>query len=154
MAGRPTKRACCARKSSAFRSGFEGEVAADLARCDIEYGYESVAISYVIPERSAKYTPDFLLLSNDILIETKGNLTREDRKKHLLIKKQYPDLDIRFVFGRSANKISKQSKTTYAKWCETHGFLYADKRIPAEWLNEQPCEKRTLALHEARLKDA
>ena len=33
-------------------------------------------------------------------------------------------------------KISKQSKTTYGMWCEKHGFLYAAKVVPQEWIDE------------------
>ena len=32
-----------------------------------------------------------------------------DRKKHLLIKEQHPELDIRFVFSRAGNKLSSKS---------------------------------------------
>lgn len=60
----------------------------------------------------------------------------EDRKKHLLIRKQRPDLDIRFVFDNPNSRTSKQAKMTYAKWCDKHGFLYAKKLIPEEWINE------------------
>jgi hypothetical protein len=51
-----------------------------------------------------------------------------------LIKQQHPELDIRFVFSNSRSRISKQSKTTYADWCEKNGFMFADKSIPKEWL--------------------
>lgn len=69
-------------------------------------------------------------------METKGRFTATDRKKHLLVKAQRPDLDIRFVFSNSRAKLNKGSKTTYADWCNKHGFLYADKLIPTEWLDE------------------
>jgi hypothetical protein len=59
----------------------------------------------------------------------------EDRKKHLLIREQYPNLDIRFVFTNSKAKINKGSKTTYADWCDKNSFKYADKLIPKEWFN-------------------
>jgi hypothetical protein len=62
--------------------------------------------------------------------------TAKDRRKHTLVKKQHPHLDIRFVFTRSNSRLSKQSKTTYAEWCVKQGFLYADKKIPEDWLNE------------------
>lgn len=93
-------------------------------------------IEYTIPERGAKYTPDFILLHNGIIIEGKGILDAEDRKKHLLIKQQHPDLDIRFVFSRSAAPIYKGSPTTMAAWAEHHGFKYADKLVPQAWLDE------------------
>ncbi len=32
--------------------------------------------------------------------------------------------------------ISKNSKTTYAIWCEKNGYKYADKEIPEEWFLE------------------
>ena len=96
--------------------------------------FEAAKIEYLKPARTAKYTPDFLL-PNGIIIESKGRFVTADRQKHLLIQKQHPDLDIRFVFSNSRSRISKQSKTTYAMWCEKHGFLYADKLIPEEWLD-------------------
>jgi hypothetical protein len=52
------------------------------------------------------------------------------------VKKQHPELDIRFVFTSSKNKISKASKTSYADWCDKNGYKYADKFIPDEWFNE------------------
>lgn len=61
---------------------------------------------------------------------------KEDRDKHLWVRKQNPRKDIRFVFGNSKNKIAKGSNTTYASWCKKNGFLYADKRIPWGWLIE------------------
>ena len=54
-----------------------------------------------------------------------------------LIKKQYPELDIRFVFMNANNKIYKGSKTTYAMWANKHGFEWAEKNIPEEWLKNE-----------------
>lgn len=82
-----------------------------------------------------KYTPDFVL-PNGIIIETKGRFTAADRKKHLLIKEQHPEFDIRFVFSNSRTKLNKGAKSSYGEWCSKHGFLYADKVIPQEWLDE------------------
>ena len=59
-----------------------------------------------------------------------------DRKKHLLIKEQHPELDIRFVFSSSKAKLSKGSKTTYALWCTKNGFKFADRLIPRAWLKD------------------
>lgn len=96
--------------------------------------YESSKIEFTRPAKSSKYCPDFHL-PNGIIIETKGRFLTDDRQKHLLIKSQRPELDIRFVFSNSRAKISKQSSTTYAMWCEKNGFLFADKLIPRQWLN-------------------
>ena len=92
-------------------------------------------ISYIKPERKAIYTPDFVL-SNGIIVETKGRFLTADRQKHLLVKEQHPELDLRFVFSNSKAKISKSSKTSYGDWCEKNGFKYSDKTIPNDWLEE------------------
>lgn len=116
-----------------FRSGLEDQVSAQLKRHGIDAGYETLKVRYVVPEKSHTYTPDFAL-PNGVIIETKGRFVTADRQKHVLIKKQRPDLDIRFVFSNPMARISKASKTTYASWCEKHGFQYAAKFIPEEWM--------------------
>jgi len=83
--------------------------------------------------RNKSYTPDFIL-PNGVIVESKGRFTTDDRMKHLEIKKQHPELDIRFVFSNSRAKIRKGSKTTLGMWADKNGFMYADKRIPEEWL--------------------
>lgn len=110
-------------------------MAESLKKRGVSYRYEEVKISYTSPPVPHKYTPDFIL-PNGIIVETKGRFLPADRNKHLLIKQQHPELDIRFVFSNSKARISKRSQTTYALWCEKHGFLYADKEIPDSWINE------------------
>jgi len=116
-----------------FRSGLEMEINEELKQKNIDGQYEEHTIKYSIPESNHTYTPDFKL-PNGIFVESKGRFVTEDRKKHVLIKEQHPELDIRFVFQNSRSKIRKGSKTTYADWCNKHGFLYADKTIPDTWL--------------------
>ena len=116
-----------------WRSGFELNINEQLIQKGIDGEYEKHKINYIVPESTHIYTPDFKL-PNGIFIETKGRFVMEDRKKHILIKKQYPELDIRFIFQNTKGKIRKGSKTTYADWCDKHGFLYANKTIPADWL--------------------
>lgn len=118
-----------------YRSGLEKRIQEQLNSLSVDYEYEKLKIEYEVHE-VRKYTPDFVLLSNGIIIESKGRFVTADRKKHLLIKKQHPTLDIRFVFSNSKSKINKGSKTTYADWCNKHGFQWADKQIPKDWLNE------------------
>jgi len=120
-----------------YRSGLEETIANQLQKKDIPFEYENKAniVKYVIPASDHTYLPDFKL-PNGIIVETKGRFVLADRKKHKLIKEQYPDLDIRFVFSNSNTKISKGSKTTYASWCEKLGIPYADKTIPQSWLDE------------------
>ena len=119
-----------------YKSGIEKDVADQIRRAGKDVQYEPFKIPYVIPESDHHYTPDYVL-PNGIVIETKGRFLLADRKKHILIKEQYPDLDLRFVFSRSNGKLRKGSKTTYATWCEKQGFLYADTLIPADWLKEK-----------------
>ena len=123
-------------RQKGYRSGLEESVDAILKQTGIDGQYEQHKVSYTIPLSYHEYTPDFRL-PNGIFIETKGRFVIEDRKKHLLIKQQHPEIDIRFVFQNSKNKIRKGSPTTYGDWCKKHGFLYADKVIPQEWLNER-----------------
>ncbi len=122
--------------SNGFRSGLEERIAQDLLEAGVEFTYEDQVIRYEKPCKVARYTPDFVL-ENGIIIEAKGRFLTADRQKHLLVQKQHPELDIRFVFSRSKERISKKSKTTYAAWCEKHGFKFADEKIPDDWLKEK-----------------
>lgn len=115
-----------------FRSGLEEDLDQSLKGRGINGEYEQHKIQYTIPATEHTYTPDFRL-PNGIFIETKGRFVLADRKKHILIKQQNPELDIRFVFQNSKNKIRKGSKTTYADWCTKNGFLFADGTIPEDW---------------------
>ena len=115
-----------------WRSGLEERVAKELKEAGVKYEYETQKIKYRV-EEDRTYTPDFIL-PNGIIVETKGRFMQADRKKHLLIQKQYPDYDIRFVFQNSRSKLYKGAKSTYGDWCDKHGFIYADKSIPKEWL--------------------
>jgi len=133
-----TKRSLTAKQVAAkygFRSGLEERVAEQLDKAGIDYTYEQVKLNYIKPASKHVYTPDFVL-SNGIVIETKGRFLLADRQKHILVKKHNPTLDIRFVFSNSNARISKTSSTTYAQWCKKNGFKYADKTIPKEWLDE------------------
>jgi len=122
-------------KKYGFKSGLEENISNQIEGKGIEVQYESEKVAYTIPASEHTYNPDFKL-PNDIIVETKGRFVLADRKKHLLVKEQNPNLDIRFVFSNSKNKINKKSKTTYADWCDKHGFKYADKEIPDSWFSE------------------
>jgi hypothetical protein len=123
-----------AAKVKGYRSGLEVDLDESLKQRGIDGEYEQHKIKYIKPATNHTYTPDFKL-PNGIFIETKGRFVAEDRKKHILIKDQYPELDIRFVFQNSKNKLRKGSKTTYADWCVKYGFKFADKEIPTDWFN-------------------
>jgi len=125
-----------------FRSGLEETIAQQIteAGIDVRYEHPDDVIKYIKPQRTSRYTPDFVITKSNgkpLIIETKGRFLTADRQKHLLIKDQFGDqYDIRFVFSISRQKIGKGSKTSYAMWCDRYGFTYADKLIPVEWLTE------------------
>jgi hypothetical protein len=115
-----------------YRSKFENGIGDKLGEAA---EYEPIVIKFTQPAKKRTYTPDFVL-RNGIIIESKGRLTAADRAKMLLVKADNPELDIRFVFQRASNRISKASKTTYAAWCDANGFRWAEKEVPAAWLAE------------------
>ena len=132
-----------------YRSNIEQEIAKELEKKKVPFDYEPKwgKVNYTIPAKLSTYTPDFYIKTRSgktIVIEVKGIWIYQDRYKHLLVKKSRPDLDIRFVFSNSKNKIRKGSKTTYADICKGKGrgffknvtWKYADKKIPQEWINE------------------
>ena len=121
-----------------FRSGLEDRVSKQITEAGLKLLYETDKVHYVVPARDAKYTPDFKLPKKGgfFYVETKGIWTVQDRAKHLLIQKQHPDLDIRFVFSNQNAKLYKGSPTSYGAYCEKHNFRYANKVIPEAWLLE------------------
>lgn len=138
-------------RAAGYRSGLEVALGNQLKNAGVPCEYETLTIPWIPKPKKRRYKPDWVLLSNGIIIESKGRFVTADRSKHKEVKEQHPDLDIRFVFSNSRTRISKQSKTTYAMWSETHGFQYADKEIPAAWLRESPNDKSLAAIQ--RLKE-
>ena len=129
-----------------WRSGLEEVVSEALTAAGVRFKYEPVALEYEQPATKRKYTPDFWLLDNGIIVETKGRFVTEDRKKHLLVRASHPDLDIRFLFSNARARIGKKSNTTYAMWCDAKGFKWAHRTIPDEWLHEAPNPKSLAAV--------
>jgi hypothetical protein len=154
-----------------YRSGLEKNIAAQLDAAGIQYGYETVSVPYEVPARMAKYLSDFpvdfVLQGKDgfegIVIEGKGhfgannygarfsnmkNNSAKERQKFVLLKEQHPKLDIRFVFSRASVPIYKGSKTTHAKWAADHGFRWAEKVIPPDWIAEiKTLQRKKRATH-------
>ena len=132
------------------RSGLEDKIAAQIQRANVKAEYEAYELHYEIPASNHVYTPDFLL-PNGVIVEAKGIFDVEDRKKHLLIKEQFPELDIRFVFTNPNHKLYKGAKSTYREWCEKHGFQYAKGLIPSSWFSE--AKRPTTGLIQKKKKD-
>lgn len=89
----------------------------ELDRLGVGYVYEKERVPY---HKLHHYTPDFFL-ANGVIVEYKGYFKSSDRSKHLLVKQEHPELDIRFVFERDLT-LSKKSSTRYSDWCKKHGF--------------------------------
>jgi hypothetical protein len=102
--------------------------------------YETETLNYIVPERKAKYTPDFVFTKRNgefMFIETKGRWTSADRLKMKHVLTSNPGIDIRMVFQSPLQKISKGSKTTYEAYALKLGIKHvAKKDIPAEWMAE------------------
>jgi len=128
-----------------YRSGLEKEAAAFLKSRQKKVRYELLKIEW-LDLRYRTYTPDFEL-DHGIFIETKGIFSSDDRRKHLEIKKQYPKLDIRFVFSNANAKLYKGAKSRYCDWCDKNGFLWSHRLIPLEWLQEpgKACNLKLIA---------
>ena len=104
----------------------------------VEYDYEITVIPYTVPESKHKYTVDWTLL-NGTLVETKGYLSdHQERNKYVLLKQQYPDLDLRFVFD-NPNKLCGGTKYSHAKWADKFGFRWCsikDVETIQSWISE------------------
>jgi predicted nuclease of restriction endonuclease-like RecB superfamily len=125
--------------ANGHRSGLEDANAERLRHFGAPVRYEEDKVEYTKPVSKHKYTPDFTMERPDgtkFFVETKGRFLPDDRQKHIAIKKSRPDIEVRFVFSNAKAKIAKGSKTTYAMWCEKHGFVWAEKLIPLEWIQE------------------
>ena len=134
---------------SGKRSKLEERVDAQLIKSGVSYEYEprDKRVKYTVPASDHNYLPDFVITtasSKTIYLEPKGLWDLADRRKHLLIRQQRPDLDIRFIFQRSKQRIRKGSKTTYRDVCEGRArapfkgvtWKYCDEKIPESWYEE------------------
>lgn len=130
-----------------FRSGLEETIAAALEAKGVRFAFEEHKVKYEQPAKSRTYTPDFWLpykadltlpfaKQRGFFIETKGRWLTEDRQKHQHIRATNPKLDIRILFSNAHARISKQSATTYASYCERNGWVFAHRHIPLNWLTE------------------
>lgn len=122
--------------SQKFRSKFEKTVyeQGTKYRRKLDYEPENSHLSY---NRPSKYIPDFRL-PNGILVECKGYFKSADRTKMLRVREQNPGVDIRFVFQRSNNKLTKaKNSKMYWQWAEQHGFKWAEGKIPTKWWAEK-----------------
>lgn len=131
-------------RKAGYKSLLEYDVSEIIRKSIGDVSYETSKIEWM-DLAFRIYTPDFTL-PNGILIETKGKWDAADRRKHLAIKKQYPNVDIRFIFQNSKKRLTKSSQTTYAAWCIKYGFRYTDADQTdtiREWLKEPKARNKT-----------
>lgn len=105
------------------RSKLEEKFESILQEFKVDYKYEATKIAYTVPSSDHKYTVDWTL-PNDLLIETKGYLSdAQERNKYILIKQQYPNIDLRFVFV-NPDKLCGGMKTSHGEWATKNGFQW------------------------------
>ncbi|WP_247635819.1 endodeoxyribonuclease [Methylobacterium sp. 37f] len=87
-----------------------------------EYAYESTYLPYTLAHR---YLPDFIDAEAKRIVEVKGRFPASDRAKMKAIRQQHPNYHIEIRFQEPNTKIAKNSKTTYAAWCEKNGIAWS-----------------------------
>jgi len=123
------------RGTSNYRSQFEAQLALQLEKAGVKFGYESVKIKYV---KQCTYKPDFVVpRGRPLILEAKGYFTSSDRSKLMAILKQNPWIDLRIVFQRAKQRLSKKSSTTYGEWATAQKIKWAEGKIPEEWLKNE-----------------
>lgn len=115
----------------ALKSGLERSIDANLRSRGIKFTYETLELPYVL---HGVYHPDFML-PNGIIVEAKGLLDRESKRKMIAVKKQHPELDIRFVF-QDADKKVPGTKHSHGQWATRNGYVWAEGLVPEEWTDE------------------
>lgn len=114
----------------ALKSGFERTIVANLKSRKVSFTYEELTLPYIL---NGEYHPDFVLKDSGIIVEAKGYLDRDSKRKMIAIRKQYPDLDIRFLFMYADKKVPG-TKQTHGEWATRNGYKWAEGEIPEEWL--------------------
>ena len=118
-----------------MRSMGEVACAANMDLMKIPYKYETETLEYQhLPQT---YTPDFVL-PNGVLVEFKGKMTAETRKKMLSIRRCNPNRTIGIVFQYANNKLSsRKNSTRYWEWAEKNGFLWSEGYVPLAWTRKK-----------------
>ncbi len=130
-----------------YKSGWEASVAQELHHRGISFTYEEHKVVYWTKEAGAScrscgsrdvhkrrtYNPDFYIPSRGLYIEAKGKFTGSERKKHMSLKEQHPDLDIRMLFQYD-NWVTDKQLQKYSDWCEKKGIEYhVGLPLPDSW---------------------
>ncbi|MBY5371811.1 endodeoxyribonuclease [Rhizobium leguminosarum] len=101
-----------------YRNRFEAKIAKTVPPT---FAYESTRLPYTL---ECQYLPDWIDIHNKEIIEAKGLFDASDRRKMKAVREQYADWTITIVFQNPDAKITKQSLTSYAEWCEKNGIQW------------------------------
>ena len=123
-----------------YRNKFEERTGRALDNVGAEFSYETLKLEYFV---ESEYIPDFVIKTPSgaqRIVETKGNgrsFDHHTRRKMIAVKQQHPELDIRILFYSDGKIGPKRKDGTFmlqSDWAKKHGFIYAIKDIPKEWL--------------------
>ena len=117
------------RKDREHRSQLETQVEESLLAQGLTPLYETEKFPYVLHR---KYTPDFKV--GDVYVEVKGWWPPAERTKFLAVIVNNPGLKIFVALQRPNMTLNKNSKTTYAQWCDKHGIAWCPIPIPPEFM--------------------
>ena len=120
-----------------FRSKYEKAIYGDIPakyKRRVEYEPSDPTMRYTLPKR---YIPDFDL-GNGVYVEAKGYFKSADRTKMLRVRKENPGVDLRFLFQRANNRLTKSPNSMmYWEWAEKHSFEWSEgTKIPKEWFRK------------------
>src|ERR1700761_1410674 len=105
-----------------LKSGFERPLVASLKARKVRFTYEELVLPYTL---HGEYHPDFVLKDSGIIVEAKGLLDKDSKRKMMAVREQHPDLDIRFVFMNAEKKVPG-TKQTHGQWATKNGWKWAD----------------------------
>lgn len=89
---------------------------------------EMLSILSKMRERLDAHVPTYDS-GNEYIMSIAGRFVTESRQIALLWKEAFPDRKLVIVFGFPRRTINKQSKTTYAGWCERHQIEWREAAI-------------------------
>lgn len=108
------------RKQNRYKSLLERRFAELCFKNGVKAVYEARRFEFV---RMAHYSPDWEITPT-LYVETKGYFSPRNRGDLLSFREQHPGVEIFLVFAEPSNRLTKKSKTTYAEWCDKHGFRW------------------------------
>ena len=122
------------RKQKDHRSKLEDEVEQALLDRGLSPKYEPDKFDYTLHRQ---YCPDFKIGEDiNVYIEVKGWWPSSERMKFLSVIRNNPELRIFVALQRPNQRLSKQSKTTLAQWCQKQGINWSPIPIPPDFIDQ------------------